>query len=257
MKSFRKTIVTGLAFTLACALLAPQTLEAQTASVWLPKFVCGYQLGDVRLLSDNSPLTTAYESFKPGNYATTINITNTSLQNRTVYSIALVTVPITDPTQPVVTPAISVPVLVPQPLLPLTPSLFAAGVTGTMEINCSNIAAALVANGLPATGQVFEGNLLLFNNAGDSSLQVTAVATFESKDSFREHRVTPVETHGTGEPPGPQIVYVGSGAGGMGLGASIDIETYDPITVDLSTAAGGSLTSIWSGFLEQPEDPAE
>ncbi|MEM7351735.1 MAG: hypothetical protein AAF657_13140, partial [Acidobacteriota bacterium] len=50
------------------------------------KLVCGYEIGDVPLLSDPTPLTPPqkYENFKPGNYATAFNVLNLNATQQTV-----------------------------------------------------------------------------------------------------------------------------------------------------------------------------
>jgi len=249
--------------TLGCAtlltiLLLPLAAQAQTtnnAFVWLPKFVCGFELGDVRELSDPSPLNEPYEDFKPGNYATTINITNTSVENRTVYAVALVTVPVPAPAPgtPLVTTALAVPIITPQPLLPMFPPILGVGVTGTLELSCINIASAMVANGFPLNGQTIEGKVFLVTNAGDDSLDVTAVYTMESKDSFRDTELVFVGVEPPSKPglPGMEIVEA-VGQGGQGLGASIDVEHYDAVTVDLSPLGGAGIQGLLDSLEGEP-----
>ena len=241
---------------LAASLGAAQPAESQSVFGYFPKFVCGFQTGNVPLLNDpNPPIDKdSYEAFKPGNYATTVNITNTTLNPETVSVYAMVTTG--DPTipsvrAPVVTQVIS-------GLLGL-----GAGFGTNFEVDCQDIADAFTAIGLPPPGSIIEGNLFILPNSGNATLQVDAVYSYESQNAFERHVLwgnnfdvtTNFGEKGTGaqnsaslgdllkrleamEFPGFENIAA-SGAGGLGLGASIDVERCPAVEIDISSLPGG------------------
>ena len=244
-----------LAAAILISVLFPALAGAQTSSVWFAKFVCGYQTGNVPLLNNpNPPIdNTTYEELKPGNYATVVNIVNTSLNQETVFVNAMVTTG--DP----VTTSLNFPVAA-QPVLGLLP---APGIGSNMRVGCPAVVAAMIANGAPppTPGGIVEGHFVIFAGSGGANLQVDAVYTFESQNAFERHVLWGSDELGlTGivrdlqtltlagilAPFDPKTFAEGlkdiaaSGAGGLGLGASIDVERCDPVDVDLSGLAGGA-----------------
>ncbi len=134
--------------------------EAQTQQVLYPvKIVCGFQEGTVPRLGSSSQ-GVPYEGFKPGNYATTVNIINLDGPDQGL--------------TPVFTSSSVFLAVLLGPTNPLT-------TLGTLSIGCPEIADAI--NQLPARtldGEFFEGFLTIA--AGTSALRVQAVYTFESKN---------------------------------------------------------------------------
>lgn len=198
------------------------------------KFVCGYELGDVRLLSDDSPLHHEYEHLKPGNYATLINLLNNTLVDQTITIFA-----VTQETNG----------QFPGATFPL--ASFA-----TLRIGCPEIAAVLAPIfPVPLTGQVIEGYALIVANT--ANLRVDDVFTYSSKDAFKEHIVWVLNEDGTASAielvqggfklgPFPPIQFPffaqdmgASGAGGLGLGASIDVEHVEPTPLGADEVPAG------------------
>ncbi|MEM9595658.1 MAG: hypothetical protein AAGD06_15405, partial [Acidobacteriota bacterium] len=234
---------------------------AQTATVWMPKFVCGYETGNVPLLNDpNPPLGgNSYEGFKPGNYATTINIANASLAPQTVLLSAVLTTGVAS--APSVTGN-----LTPVPVNPI------GGTVGTVfRIDCTDIFGALQpffpAVPPPAPGELIEGYLLIATATGGPGLQVDTVYTYSSQNAFERHVLWGTDVFGRtgvvkqfqgrtlsgilgpiglGGPVGEELQDIAaSGAGGLGLGASIDVERCEPTVVDL---AGGGVPALLDAF---------
>lgn len=187
------------------------------------KFVCGFELGDVRLLSDTSPLQLEYEQLKPGNYATLINLLNNTLTDQTVTAF-----------------------LVTQETNGQFPgATFPLASFSTFRFGCPEIAAILgPIFPVPLTGQVIEGYAVFVANT--PNLRVDDVFTFESKDAFKEHLVWVLDEDGQikavnlvqggfklGPFPPIELPFfpsdiAASGAGGLGVGASIDVEHVEP-----------------------------
>jgi len=232
--------------TVLVLILVPAASQAQMANVWLPKFVCGYQTGNVPLLNNpNPPIDLeSYEEFKPGNYATTVNVFNADLASRTVLVYAQVTTESPSPSVPVMTQVLS--------------GLFETpGIGSNLRVGCPAIVGALLASGIavPMPGGLIEGHLVILEANGEPNLQVDTVNTFESQNAFerqilwgqqigntntttisRNHHTTlsPIRS-----PLPPQNwlnlqMIAASGSGGMGLGASIDVERWDPVEVDIA-----------------------
>lgn len=230
--SLRSLPVLGAAALLLLAPLAAAPAEAQTIHLFACKIVCGYELGNVRLLNDNSPLNQPYEDLKPGNYATTCNLFN--------YDISA-------PTQTVL-PYVAVEGAGLIFLGPLTVQALTTNAFG-----CIDILTGL--GNPPLNGTVFEGYLTFFTF--DPDFQVDGVRTFESQNAFEHHILWGYDPFGeirvVFEVLGialPQIAVplpedfaaalenerlTASGAGGLGLGASIDVEIVPRIDIDLST----------------------
>ncbi len=235
-----------LAAVILALVLAPAAIEAQqTAFVWLPKFVCGYQTGNVPLLNNlNPPISSqTYEDFKPGNYATTINVINTSASSNTVVVYATLTRGVAP-----------VSVFVTANTLP---GIFLPPGAPAFSIDCRDIVGALP--NAPA-GTLFEGYLWVFGVIGDLTLQVDGVYTYESQNAFERHLVYGLDEQGVVSVIGEiqnltlagindpikadvfdegAIDIAASGAGGLGLGASIDVERCEPVEVNLSGFSGG------------------
>ena len=207
---------------LLAATLAGETLLAQQP-VFIVKFVCGFEQGNVPFLFNPNPLPLPYEDLKPGNYATVINFFNFGNQQENIVSLAFAEGLNTG----------------------LPPGLLSPPFT-TNSLDCTDITAALnVVNGGILVGQSIEGYLMLVPLT--ANLKVTAVYTFESQNGFERHVVwtaaggqleivTEVLNKTIGTICGPIIfdqffevldLLAASGAGGLGLGASIDVEEID------------------------------
>lgn len=222
-----------LALVALASLVAAAPAEGQTIHLFGCKVVCGFQPGNVRLLNDPGPFPafTPPEDLKPGNYATTCNIFN--------YDISAGT----------------------QTVLPYLAVeggglIFLGTVTvGALNANaygCRDIVASLPA---PPPGPVFEGYLTLFTF--DPDFRVDSVHTFESQNAFERQLVWQYNPFGPinillqslgltlpriTNPIGFAGVLgrqeaTASGAGGLGLGASIDVEEVRRIDINLGTAS--------------------
>lgn len=176
------------------------------------KLVCGFEQGNVPFLNDPNPLQPPrpYENLKPGNYATVFNLLNLTA------TAQLVNFVFTSDNAP--------PVFV-----------FARTINAftSIEIGCDEVLNPFMP---PLVGQRVEGMLIPVANV--ANLIVDVVYTFESQNGFERHVV--YGQGGTSDPTlgstvdeilhdftpptgaGDQIVAA-SGAGGLGLGASIDV----------------------------------
>jgi len=209
---------------------APAAAQLTEIHLFTCKVVCGYQLGNVRLLNDPSPLNRPYENLKPGNYATTCNLYNydISAPDQTILPyLAVKGVPL------FFLGAFTIPAL-------------DAGAFG-----CIEIANAIVP---PPTGFAFEGYLTFYTFS--PNIRVDGVHTYSSQNAFKEHYIWALDVFGqvvkvaeslgltvgaitsfvdlAGEVMEIQF-FAASGAGGLGLGASIDIENYERITIPLTS----------------------
>ena len=213
------------ALALAPALSLLLTLCAVSAQAQLSgfpgKIICGYQQGNVPLLNDPNPLTPPrpYENFKPGNYATTFNVQNLNATAQTVsFFLSL-------PDQPLVLVGVR-----------------AIGPFQSTAIGCADILNPFIP---PLVGQFVEGMLIpvMTNNA----FVTIAAYTYESQNAFERHvvytddgEVLSVLNQTVSDILGPLNLFpfgiptAASGAGGLGLGASIDIERLE--AVSLTTA---------------------
>lgn len=232
-----RTTAIHLTPVLFCLLLACAVAAQAQVTGYPGKIVCGFQPGNVPLLNDPTPLIPAhpYENFKPGNYATVFNVLNLNGNEEDVYF------------------------------------LFAAGNTQHFRLSMVTIGAfTSVQFGCDffnrylssSLGLRFEG--MLIPVAGNSNFVVDAVYTFESQNAFERHVIyedgTSTWTFGqtldeilaTFSPPASSsfVVEAASGAGGLGLGASIDVERLEPVTI-VSTiveqAADGSQLVLGDG----------
>jgi hypothetical protein len=217
----------------ALASLAAVPAEAQTIHLYACKIVCGFERGNVRLLNDPSPFSSndRYEDLKPGNYATTCNIYNHDID-------------------------LDAQAIFPYLAIEGGGLVFLGGVTipvlNTAAIGCVDIVGALPPP--PPPGFVFEGYLTIFTT--DPDFQVDGVRTFESQNGFERHALWSYNPFGpvglffstlgltiprlTGPlplPAGalPTQFMAASGAGGLGLGASIDVDLVPRIDIDLTT----------------------
>ena len=202
-----------------CCLLFICAVAAQAQVTGYPgKFICGYEEGNVPLLNDPTPLVPAkpYENFKPGNYATTFNVLNLNPDPQEVRFIFA------------------------------TSNLPHARVATINILGYSSVDVGCeIANPFLSPtffGQRFEGMLVPVTN--NANFIVDAVYTFESQNAFERHLV--YEDGGSNWTFGqtldqilfdftPPTVFfqaeAASGAGGLGLGASIDVERLDPVTI--------------------------
>lgn len=216
---------------LAASLLAG-SVEAQEIHLFPCKIVCGYQRGNVRLLNDTSPLNQPYEDLKPGNYATTCNMFNYDL----------------DATEQTVLPYV---VVEGAPLIFLGPLS-----VPTLRSNAFGCIDLIAVTGPPVPpGIAFEGYLTFFTF--DPDITFEAIYTYSSQNAFEHHVLwsynpfgifgiafqtlgLALGTVGSPLPDDTEGVLstqfaAASGAGGLGLGASIDVEDVERITIDLST----------------------
>jgi len=192
------------------------------------KFVCGFQRGNVPLLNDPNPvLNPYYEHVKPGNYATTFNVLNLNLDHQTISFYV---------SEPDVYDGLK---FVGSRWIPSF---------GTTQFGCPDIAAGLGTQ----NGSFFEGYLLIV--VKNDQFKVTGVYTFESQNAFERHVLWRLRSDGSSgieseltsdsltaltRPLGP-VDFIGpfkdiaaSGAGGLGLGASIDVEWMKLHMVDV------------------------
>lgn len=231
--SRRSPLVLGAFGLILLASLAGAPAEAQTIHLFACKIVCGYEVGNVRLLNNPNPVNQPYEDLKPGNYATTCNLFNYDLSADS------------------------------QPVFPYlavegAPLIFLGQVdVAALTANaygCVDIANAL--GGPPANGTAIEGYLTLFTL--DPDFQVDGVRTFESQNAFERHVLWSYDPFGFFNihfqslaitlpritAPLPNTFGVnnrqemaGTGAGGLGLGASIDVEDVPRIDINLDSTA--------------------
>lgn len=209
---------------------APAGAQLTEIHLFTCKLVCGYQLGNVRLLNDTSPLNKPYENLKPGNYATTCNLYN--------YDIS-------EPDQTIL-PYLAVNGLPLFFLGSFTIPALDAGAFGCIE--------TVNAITPPPTGFAFEGYLTFYTFS--PNIRVDGVHTYSSQNAFERHVLWAYDSFGTffNIFETPLSLSVGaitstlpeffgfletefltaSGAGGLGLGASIDIENYERITINLA-----------------------
>ncbi len=217
-RSFRQRL--ALTFLPACMLALGAATTAQAQIIYPAKFVCGFETGLIPFLTgDNTfqPGPDSYEMFKPGNYATVVNMWNRLNIQQAVLTAAVVT--FEDAAGNVFSFAAPLPI---QFIAPL----------GALRYHCGHIAAAI--------------NALL--NPPDSAKDVDAVYTYAAEhgfalylflgssgaftgtnlQSFAETLSTLFSRLDFGE-GGPLEAIGGAGAGGLGLGASIDVEPIDPV----------------------------
>lgn len=201
-RNVRHGIFTLTVLVLALALV-PQAAEAQTTvSGWLPKFNCGFYPGSIPLLSDPNPIA-VYEDFKPGNYATAINLFNLSTETKDFFVYVLKT--------NFAAPGSKF----------LLGRLPIEGIGGpnspNLMIGCRIITAliGLVSPATVANGAGVEGHLLIIpaDIEEPGELQVDAFYSMASQNASAE--------------------------GGLGLGASVDHERIEP--VQLSNAAAAAM----------------
>ncbi|MEM1203085.1 MAG: hypothetical protein AAGN66_07635 [Acidobacteriota bacterium] len=206
----------------ACLLLGAVAASAQTY-IYPAKYVCGYRPGNVTLLNDPQPNLDHYEDVKPGNYATTVNIVNLDLSDQVVFRYVVWD---DDPGSPYPLPA--------QGLGPFQAA----------ETSCSEIRGALPPD---APLGVIKGYVVLLTIS--DCFRVNDIFTFESQNAFERHVVwgfnpfdrfaNIFEERSQTIPelvtPLPNFVQplqwqfaTSSGAGGLGLGASIDVEVVEP-----------------------------
>lgn len=219
-----------LALGLCALLFAGTTLSAQTYSTVYPvKFVCGFVNGNVPFLANsNTGGGPVYEDLKPGNYATVVNGLHTQLGGDRLEAWAVADG------------------LGPAQVLSLSFSAFQ-----TFDIGCPDIMSALG----QSNGLIAEGWLLLF--ATSPNFNVKPVYSYSSQNGFWDHELWQINNANQAilvnnpycipltpsffppifvlpcgfvippVPVGPPSIpglTVGTGAGGLGLGASIDVE---------------------------------
>ena len=178
-------------------------------NLYIAKFVCGFQAGQTAAqinkgLGGGTPLpnqiSPAFSGFQPGSYSTTLNIFNASSATATFTVFASIDGVVT-------TPKVS------------TVSL---GTFRTRQIGCEDIAKS-VAPFIP--GGLFNGNLVegfMYIQRSKQDLDAQVVYSYSSKDAFHEFRGDDGLIGGTGA----------AGAGGLGLGASVDVERITPLVSD-------------------------
>ncbi len=140
-----------------CAFSVPAS--AQFQQLFFPvKFVCGFQEGTVPRLGSSSQ-GLPYEGFKPGNYATTVNVINLDGADRNFEFI----------------------ISIEGRGFSFPPGTGNLSTLGSSRIGCPEIAAAVNQfTTPPVNGELFEGFLVVA--AFTSAVQVQAVYTFESKN---------------------------------------------------------------------------
>lgn len=177
-----------------------------TSNLYLAKFVCGFQDGQTppqlnRGLGGGIPLPNqsapVFRGFQPGSYSTTLNLFNTSSGTARFSVFASIDGVATTPNVATVS----------------------LGTFRSRQIGCDEIAgrvAPLIPGGL-INGDLVEGFLYIQRTRKDLDAQV--VYSYSSIDAFHEFRGDDGLVAGTGA----------AGAGGLGLGASIDVERITPL----------------------------
>jgi len=217
-------------------LLAFCAVSAEAQVTGYPgKIICGYQAGNVPLLNNPTPLSPPhpYENFKPGNYATTFNVQNLNATDQAVsFYLAL-------------------------PDLPLVfVGARAVGPFQSTALGCADILNQFIP---PLVGQFIEGMLIPVMANGNF---VTDVAyTYSSQNAFERHIVYTEEgetqsvlNQTLADILGEFTLFpfgrpaAASGAGGLGLGASIDVERLPGVPI--SSAIGDVATDE---FPTEPE----
>ena len=228
--SRRFSLTSGTAALLLLASLAGTPADAQTIHLFPCKVVCGYELGNVRLLNDTSPLNQPYEDLKPGNYATVCNLFNYDIQAPAQTVLPYIAV---EGAGLIFLGPVNVPLLT------------------NLAYGCVDIITSL--GNPPLNGTVFEGYLTFFTF--DPDFHGDGVRTYSSQNAFERHALWSYDPFGTVRlafetlnlslpqitAPLPADVEIfleqegltASGAGGVGLGASIDVEELRRIDIDL------------------------
>ena len=180
-----------------------------TSNLYLAKFVCGFQAGQTppqinKGLGGGIPLPNqflpTYRGFQPGSYSTTLNVFNTSQSIARFSVFASIEGVATTPNVATVS----------------------LGRFRTRQIGCEEIVnkvAPMIPGGLLSGGLV-EGFLYIQRTRQD--LDAQAVYSYSSIDAFHEFRGDDGLIGGTGA----------AGAGGLGLGASVDVERITPVVTD-------------------------
>jgi len=185
-------------------IITPLSDVAVNPFVYVAKFVCGPQT----LAATRIGQITEYSALEPGNYATALNI-----------------LPLND-----VHPQIEVYAsMVDSPINPVVAQFPAPISFRTLTLTCTDIIDSF---GLAVSDEAYEGFLYIKRRKPD--LEVQAVYTYASRDEFTDW--LGVDQQGNVVPnPEINLISIG-GAGGLGLGASIDVERIEPI--DRSGLAG-------------------
>ena len=165
--------------------------------VYIAKFVCGPQAIPATRIGQ----ITNYSALQPGNYATALNVL--TLRDN----------------QPSINVYASMDGHTGNPLVVQLPI---SRVFETHTVTCDEILSAL---GVNVGTEAYEG--FLYISRRQSDLDVQAVYTFASRDSFQEFRGVDYNGNVVINPE-VGITSIG-GAGGLGLGASIDVERIKPI----------------------------
>lgn len=180
--------------------------SAITTNLYIAKFFCGFRAGQTppqinKGLGGGTPLpnqlSPAFRGFQPGSYSTTLNIFNTGSATASFSVFASIDGVATTPNVATVN----------------------LGTFRTRQLGCGEIASGLapsVAGGL-INGDLVEGFLYIQRTKQD--LDVQAVYSYTSIDAFHEFRGDDGLVGGTGA----------AGAGGLGLGASVDVERIAPL----------------------------
>ena len=165
--------------------------------VYGAKFVCGPQA----IAATRIGQITQYSALQPGNYATALNIFTLSDNQPSIEVYASMDGNSTNS---------------------LVAQLPISRVFETHTITCNGILNAL---GVNVSTVAYEGFLYITRSQTD--LDIQAVYTFESRDAFNEFRGVD-EAGNVVINPEIEVISIG-GAGGLGLGASIDVERIVPI----------------------------
>ena len=169
--SRRFSLTSGTAALLLLASLAGTPADAQTIHLFPCKVVCGYELGNVRLLNDTSPLNQPYEDLKPGNYATVCNLFNYDIQAPAQTVLPYIAV---EGAGLIFLGPVNVPLLT------------------NLAYGCVDIITSL--GNPPLNGTVFEGYLTFFTF--DPDFHGDGVRTYSSQNAFERHDVRLILTAG-------------------------------------------------------------
>lgn len=178
-------------------IFTPVPIPAAKPIVYAAKFVCGPQTTPATGIGQ----TVSYAALQPGNYATALNVL------------------------PFVEDRLGIEVhasMDGNPLNPLVRRFPFTRALNTYTVTCEDI---LDGFGVSVSNEAYEGFLYIERSKPD--LEVQAVYTYASRDQFSDW--LGVDTNGNVvENPEVNLISIG-GAGGLGLGASIDVERVEPI----------------------------
>lgn len=178
-------------------IFTPVPIPAAKPIVYAAKFVCGPQTTPATGIGQ----TVSYAAVQPGNYATALNIL------------------------PFIDGRLGIDVhasMDGNPLNPLVRRFPLTRALNTYTVTCEDI---LNGFGVSVSNEAYEGFLYIERSKPD--LEVQAVYTYASRDEFTDW--LGVDSNGNVvQNPEVNLISIG-GAGGLGLGASIDVERVEPI----------------------------